>query len=316
MKCVNYFIAVVAIVAVGSLTSCMGHSPETISKGDIVDAYNEMLESKAENVITTELMLGTFECNDENEREMYRKLEAAGIVNYDVERLAWWEKGLKKVKKYRTVTDWYGWYSYNRQEPYWTNETAYDFEDHYIVTVSLTPKGERIVIKENPQPAVDKDMEQPEIDYSKYAWNNADLSENWPYIENPFLKKEVVEETSPETVEDSVVRDDEEPVETPKDETPNVVRIDAAQYKKYQAFSGDGHYAVLLAGKVEAETARFIQIMKSENGISRARAEVIVETVDVTDIGRIQYGMENGIKRKEEVTLTYYLDKGWVLDEE
>ena len=44
-----------------------------------------------------------------------------------------------------------------------------------------------------------------------------------------------------------------------------------------------------------------------------AVAEVIYETEDATDAGRILIGFEDGQKSAKEVQFTYYYDKGWVL---
>ena len=48
-------------------------------------------------------------------------------------------------------------------------------------------------------------------------------------------------------------------------------------------------------------------------GVLTAVAEVIYETEDATDAGRILIGFEDGQKSAKEVQFTYYYDKGWVL---
>ena len=169
-----------------------------------------------------------------------------------------------------------------------------------------------MVIKEAPKPVIDKDMEQPEIDESKYAWNNTDLSEYWPDIENPFLKK--TEEKKVESLNVETQTTDTEVVEEQEiDDTPKVERIEEDQYEKYRALKENKYCAVLLAGRVKAKNARYIQIEKDERGVSIAKAEVIITLVDVTDAGRIKRGLEDGIKTNTPVVLTYYLDKGWLL---
>jgi hypothetical protein len=46
-----------------------------------------------------------------------------------------------------------------------------------------------------------------------------------------------------------------------------------------------------------------------------ADAEVIIETCNATDAGRILLGFENGRRSLEEVELIRYIDKGWVIKE-
>ena len=70
----------------------------------------------------------------------------------------------------------------------------------------------------------------------------------------------------------------------------------------------------LRAGAINAIKARNIQI-KNEDGILTAVAEVIYNTEDATDAGRILIGFENGQKSAKDVVFTYYYDKGWVLKE-
>ena len=306
MRKLKVYSMLAVFAAVSVLTSCTFHSPDEISSRDITKEYNRVIEEQVTNMAVAPVCVGKYECNDEGERFALRQLEAAGLITYDVERLAWWEKSFKNVKRTYTAYESWGWYSYPVEKSYWDKKETYDFEDHYIVTVALTDKGKKLVIEEFPTPEGDKDMKQPEFDPAEYAWNKADLTEEWPYIENPFIKKEKKVEEADSCVQDEVVVEEEDS---------KVERIDAEQYKKYKAFTAEFEYKTLLAYKVEAVKARKIQITKEENGISKATAEVIVETVDVTDMGRIKASVEDGQKMLYKVSLTYYLDKGWVIDE-
>ena len=309
MRKLKVYSMLAVFAAVSVLTSCTFHSPDEISSRDITKEYNRVIEEQVANMVTVPVMIGKYECNDDGERYALRELEAAGLITYDVERLAWWEKAFKSVKHTYTAYESYGWYSYPVEKSYWDKKESYDFEDHYIVTVALTDKGKKLVVEEFPTPEGDKDMKQPEFDPAEYAWNKADLSEEWPYIENPFIKKEKKEEKTQTPVQEEPIAEVKEDVSDSK-----VERIDAEKYKKYKAFTPEFEWVALLAYKTEAVKARKIQIAKQENGISKATAEVIVETVDVSDAGRIKCYVEEGQKMLYKVALTYYLDKGWVLD--
>lgn len=55
----------------------------------------------------------------------------------------------------------------------------------------------------------------------------------------------------------------------------------------------------------------------SESGIldGGKKAEVIIKTDKVSDVGRIFDGVENGLKGLAKVKLIYYIDKGWVVED-
>ena len=45
------------------------------------------------------------------------------------------------------------------------------------------------------------------------------------------------------------------------------------------------------------------------------KAEVIIKTDKVSDVGRIFNSVENGLKVLAKVKLIYYIDKGWVVED-
>ena len=309
----------VLALAGSMLLSCVS-SPNRISAGDIVRQYNKLLKNEAIHEHFVDLQVGTYEMNDPAERLTLRQLEAAGLVTYDVTRYPWWEKTFRNYRKAVPVTRYYWGYAYQEEEYRTVKENVYNFEDHYVVNVNLTRKGKSLVVDERPEPLFeeDKDLVQPEIDPDKYAWNKTDLSENWPEIENPFIQKDApadpaVQVTDP--VEPPVEKPEAAPATpaaAPQDQTE---RIDAKQYEAYHALSLSSESVILKAFGVKAVKARNIQI-STENGVPTATAEVILTTSGTTDAGRIIEGVENGFKHLVPVTLTYYQDKGWVLDEE
>ena len=314
MKSVKYYSLLTVLAVVSLLSSCTFHSPDEISSRDIVKEFNRQLEERVADISALTIEVGTYECNDEAQRYLLRELEAAGLITYNVERLAWWEKEVSTKKRTYTEYERYGWMSYPVEKTRWEESVDYNFENHYIVTVALTDDGKNIVIDEMPEPAVDEDMEQPEVDSVNYAWNKTDLSEVWPEIKNPFLKKEKTNETNEESYYKPDDSSASKPAQTAQEPKGNIKRIDEAQYRKYKALVESRTEVMLLAYKTEAQKARKIQISKSEDGISKATAELIVEVVDVTNAGRITNEVEEGKKIIIPVSLTYYLDKGWVID--
>jgi hypothetical protein len=298
------------------LTSCGNSEPKPISAKAIVKEVNQSLVDDAEAEEFTEVAVGTYECNDPMARNLLAKLEVAGLVDYEVTRYAWWEKSTKSYKKAYTVTRGYGWWSYQDTEYKWVKGTSYDFEDHYVVTVSLTRKGERLVVDELPQPKenVDEDMISKEIDPSSYKWNQVNLDEDWEYIPNPFLeKKEPKEEETNTTKAEPRKETRRQPKESTKEpEKDPVVRIDSLKYEAYVNFDENRQKKYLKVGEIKAVKARNIQILEGPDGLT-AQAEVVLETENATDAGRILEGFENGQKSLVNVSFTYYTDKGWVL---
>lgn len=275
---------------------------------------NQKLVDDAQGELFAEIAVGTYECNDPIAREYLAKLEVAGLIEYDITRYAWWEKSKKAYKKAYKVIRGYGWWSYEDIEYKWVSGTAYDFEDHYVVDVKLTKKGERLAVdaRPEPKPQVDEDLVSDEVDYSKYAWNQVDLEEAWEDIPNPFIEKKEPKEPKPAKEKAQSKRKPKEVLKESKNDP--TIRIDSLQYKHYMEIDEVKEVKYLRAGEVKAIKARNIQLIEKD-GVLTAAAEVIYETEDATDAGRILIGFENGQKSAKDVVFTYYYDKGWVLKE-
>lgn len=313
MKAIKLFGAIA--LATAFLVGC-NSNPEKISSKLILKQVNQELAANAVDEKYTYLQIGTFECDSPSQREVYAKLDVAGIVKYKVTRYAWWEKSIKEYRQPYKVTRSYGWWTYEDTEYRWVKGPAYDFEDHYVVTVSLTGKGKGLVtepkeLAENRDP----DLVEPEVDPASYKWNKKDLSENWEYIPNPFLEPEKEEPAPEETPVETPAEPESEEVyveETPEPEVDPTVRIDSLKYEAYNKLEFETTEVCLKVGNIKATKARNI-LVTNENGILKATAEVIIETQNATDAGRILEGFENGRKHLKEVDLIYYLDKGWTL---
>lgn len=296
-------------------SSC-GQDADSIPGRCIIKQANAELKHLAKDRSFVSISVGKFECNDDEIRNAYRMMEAAGLVTYDVTRYAWWEKTQEKVTQSYQVPSYIWGYYVGTETKYKTvNKTVYDFQDHYIVNISLTKKGERYVVDELPVPEeeVDKDMKQPEIDPSDYAWNKTDLSEVWPDIENPFLEKEEPAASEPG---DPAVEDDKDS-STPRKKSgaadePKVERIDSLQYEAYRAFVPSEEEIDVKAFETKVVKARNIKVYEKE-GAPFASAEIITKVRNTTDFGRILNNVENGMKVLGEVEFEYFQDKGWRL---
>lgn len=306
MKKTFYFIVAALVAASAFLTSC-GNEIKPLKANQITSDLNEYLEKQAKNEEFTEVAVGTYECGDPYMREKLAKLEVAGILDYEVTRYAWWEKSKKSYKKAYTVVRGYGWYSWTDTEYRTVKGTSYDFEDHYVVTVALTKKGNKMTVDSLPKPIekIDEDLISKEFDASEYEWNQVDLSESWDVIENPFIEKK--EPKTPKAQVEEKEQPRKKTTKKVKTQDPTI-RIDSLQYEAYMNVEEVKEVKFLRAGAVSAVKARNIYI----DG-NYAEAEVIFETSDATDAGRILKGFEDGQKYALEVSYEYFHDKGWVL---
>lgn len=287
------------------------HSPDNIQGKEILKQFNDYLKDNVMDRSFLTLAVGTYEYNNENMRLQLRQMEAAGLITYDVERYAWWEKSKYSAREPHQVYRSFWGYSYYDTEYRYVSRDQYDFQDHYIVTVALTSKGQRLVVDELPTPVVkeDEDMRAPDVDPSKYPWNNADLTEQWAEVLNPFIEhsSEDVKEATATTEADKTTENS-----TTEADKKDVVRIDAERYKKYTELTLNSETLNIEAFRLKGIKARNIQIIDLA-GITIARAEVVAATYDVNDMTRIVYGMENDQRVLYKVELQYYYDKGWEL---
>ena len=173
------------------LASCGGKSPLKISKKEILKQCNKNLVETGQDSSVVTVDAGYYEQNNENERLKLEKLKAAGIIDYSVERFAWWDKStVKKTVPYKvTVNTWWGPTTETRYTTKWVTE--YDFQEHFMVNVSLTEKTQKYALNHRPMPKMrlkeDKAFRQPVYEADKYPENQVtSLSENWPEIPHPL----------------------------------------------------------------------------------------------------------------------------------
>ena len=96
-KNVKLLIAALSGISLLSISGCT--NPNKISNGAIVRHVNKTLKNNAVNQEYATITVGTYECNSESDRLELRKMEAAGLIEYEVERYAWWEKSKKTVRR-------------------------------------------------------------------------------------------------------------------------------------------------------------------------------------------------------------------------
>ena len=76
-------------------SSCT-QSPDTISERQILKAVNTYLSKEGIDKYCEEMYIGKYECEDPEMRLKLRALDAAGILKYNVQRYAWWERARRR----------------------------------------------------------------------------------------------------------------------------------------------------------------------------------------------------------------------------
>ena len=299
--------AILAII----ITSCSSQTRDNLPSDVVKEAVEEQMKLNMLDQSYTKLQTGYFECNNEDNRIILAKLAAAGVIEYKVERFAWWKKHLYAGNSFGTF---YG-------------GTSYKFEEHFMVSVKLTEEGKKFVVDSIPTPEklIDEDLKQPEIDLTKLPENNyvAELWPNIPCPENKDAAKNQTPADSEKAVEQVAQRSNlndifatNTPKEEPNTEQSSWVSLDVDTELKYLAATEKVNIesVIMKSSALEVDDVRFIQTFSHpENRANYALAEVIAKTTDVTPAGRIIDQKYEGTKLCATVIFEYFNDKGWVL---
>lgn len=314
-------------LAVSALFSACSDKPDSLSAGRVEDLVADMLETSAQDQGFIQIPVGYYELNNIDTRYQLSRLSAAGLITYQVERYDWWNKILQ-------INNYWG-------EAF--GSVNYSEEQHVMVRVELTEEGKKLLVDSlpEPKPVVDEEMIQPKINLADYPENKITPEnyqktyENWPAVPCPesagspnVHKDETVLSQKTETTEESPQKKEME--EAFKDNNEYLKQIEEYRTSgKYQVLSMDldtsnkyeaakknekTQFVTLKAYRLKVEKARFIQIQNTDEGV-RATAEVIVQYSDVTPICRAWMNIYEDSRLCAPVTLVYYNDKGWVLQD-
>lgn len=253
-------------------------------------SQNKLPESKILDLVTEELnkedllsqyatiTVGYYEENDEDERYELRKLAAAGVITYKVERIE------AKVR----VKDGYT-FDYNTYRVVDQYKTVTRYK--YFVETALTAKGDSLSVVAIPHyiPEPDKYLEYP--DFKIYPEDAVSREEVFGDDGKPV---EVVEE-----------KKKEEKVEEPVSEKPEP----KTDYEKAKAKEHKETKHVK-THSLKVTDARNILVREGVGA-----ADVIVDSYDVSPFGRILKYEREGRHQMYEVSFVYYQDKGWAITE-
>ncbi len=305
----------VGLIVVTLLPACCTQGPDSISEKKILKVINTELKEFGSKELLCQVDTGRYEEPDTLERIRLRKLSIAGLISYKVDRYAWWEKHtITKTKVERADpftryfvnsifdSNWDG-RSYRKVKAYETH-----FVTKYIVEVGLTAKGKKLLTEPEVR-VTDVEYDDKLEDPAQYPWNQQDLAEHWPVIENPFVEKE--NKSDGNKAAKANVKKPEKPVVQEK-----IPRIDSLQYIRYICFKDieERRSPVFFkAFNLKAVKASDIQLYE-DSGFRKSKAEVELVLKNVTDAGRIHFGVREGEGRTLTALMDYYVDKGWKPD--
>ena len=293
----KHFFTLLCVCTLAFMTSCNSDSREQISASTIVSLVEDMLEVNCENQDYAEITTGYFECNDKDKRYTLRKLAAAGVITYKTECFE-----VTETYRYSTGYDWWT----GRQ----TYATGTRTNRHVFVDVALTSKGKSYVVDGYPVPDEDEDPDLAEPAPKAFPEDDVPYDEVLD-CDKKEPKKEPKESTKSEEEYDPSGCDtdyddvaDDEPQDTPG--TAELTPYEKACQKVYT------EDYIVETGAIEIVKARNIRLDKIAG---RAAAEIIIEVTDVSPFGRILQGLVEGERDAEDVTLIYFEDKGWILED-
>lgn len=295
----------IAMMSMTFLFSSCSDSQDSISESQILKQCNKVLKESANDQTFCTIQTGYYELNSQSSRYALRRMAAAGLINYDVERYAWWKKEVHTYRE-RAGLNYYT-YDWN----YTTRSyTTYDYNEHFFVKVDLTEKAKQLQVTSLPLPIEDEDldMKQPDFNEEDYPESKVEYAESWPRIPRPDEK---VEEGASDTItiDDSKVDEIEAVVEEEEPGKPEEMEEQEKAYHEAKAkITSDEAY-------LKAYTVKFVKarniVIHDNNGIHTATAEAISEIDNVTEAGRVAYSVAKGMRKSADVAFNYYLDKGW-----
>ena len=259
-----------------SIISCT--SKDILPESKILDLVTEELNK--ENLLNqyTTISIGYYEENDEDERYELRKLAAAGVITYKVERIE------TKVR----VKDGYT-FDYNTYRVVDQYKTVTKYK--YFVETALTAKGDSLSVVTIPYYVTEPDKY---LEYPEFKLYPEDAVSRIEVFEDDKQKVEAVEEKE----------SNEKKAETHSEKPEPKTDYEKAKAREHK----DDKYVKTFS--LKATDARNILV---RDGI--ATADVIVDSYDVSPFGRILKYEREGSHEIYKVSFVYYQDKGWVITE-
>ena len=271
------------LMAAMCFVSC-SDSPDTLSASTAKKLFKKEIKRQNQLDSYSDLQIGYFECNDNSVRYKYRQLAANDIITYQVKKVM----KPQSVKKYRLRQSYWGG---TYKDYYWTTEEV----PVYFITTALTEKGKKLVYEEKEaEPSDDEKELRLDFEPDKSKFPEASVKEQ-EFPDAPAAETESAD----------------------ADETEEFEGSDAADYCEVEGSEYDKEKAKESVEEVKLHAYTW-SIKKARNilktGDYTAKAEIIAEVDKATPVGRILNDRYEGQRiLVEDVSYTFYQDKGWTL---
>lgn len=147
------FSVVVLSFSFVSCDSNNGNEPTKLSASQVTKLVTSYMKEHQVSPAYTQFSIGRFRCDDKDAREVYRKLEAAGVISLKIDTT-------HVTRTVKTGTDW------------WTGKAQYSKKNQtmFTLTTELTEETRKYLVENNPfKQTTDPDMDQPSIgDYPEF----------------------------------------------------------------------------------------------------------------------------------------------------
>lgn len=273
MKALFYTLVLFICLCASSCTN-QNRIPETRIKKLVTE---ELHRNNLLNQYAT-ITVGYYEENDDNERYILRKLAAAGVLTYKVDR----------IESKSRIRDGYS-FDYNTYRLVEQYKTVTRYK--YFVETTLTAKGDSLSVANIPlyEDKPDKYLHIPEMKV---------------FPEDSVLREErFSNDDKPTESEEKTQVEDQKTIQEPEKSEPKT------EYEKAKAMEHK-EIKYVKSHSLKVTDARNIFI---RNG--SGKADVIVDSYDVSPFGRILSHEREGRHSIWNISLTYFQDKGWVLTE-
>lgn len=144
---VYLFSLFVPVILFSSCSSESDMEPSALSTRQLSKMVNAYLKENKENVKYASFNVGRFKCDKKEDRDVYRKLEMAGVITLNIDTT-------KTSSRVVVGRDW------------WTGKEEYETRTRtvYTMTVDVTDQTKKYMLEEFPSEAVkDPDMVQPDF---------------------------------------------------------------------------------------------------------------------------------------------------------
>ena len=328
----HFKLIMLGAIATLCLASC-GSKDGVLSTGDIKGLTNDYLAENQTNVLVEDLKVGIFETRKFEEIDYYMKLAKLGVVTCDVQNYQWYTRVTKKKRHIDYITKYYykGTDEFAYEKAHFDDGpvvTDYILENHYVLNVQLTKKGQSMVF--SPKVKVEEDV-QPAYDPEKFPMDEAELFtpvevKPAPALPEPkIVKEEIEDKRKPAQPKKEVA-----PAAPKKQVAPAAPKKEVVRYPIYECMdpatrqaymdameeAGYEEYQIIVAENKVAEVKDRV-VKKVEGEIVGMQATVVRKISGVTEASHLIYYYNNGdyLLNNQTEKETVYLINNWAKGE-